>query len=98
MVIKDFNKLDNNYKKLSSEYNILVESKKDLKKKQGALAKQFIDKNHNIDNLERQLSSYNVLFNNINLLLISFLATPSKDEKDCVHQIIKYLSNNHIKE
>ncbi|OSA88249.1 UNVERIFIED_ORG: hypothetical protein B2H98_05435 [Clostridium botulinum] len=97
-IITEFNQLDNNYKKLRSEYNTLVESKNDLKKKHGALAKQFINKNHDIDNLEHQLSSYNLLFNNITLILHYFLAQPSNQEVSCIEKVIKYINDNHIKE
>lgn len=97
-IIKEFNQLDNNYKKLSSEYNILVGSTNELKKKHEALAEEFILKNRDIDNLDNKLSSYNILFTNLNSILHYFIAEPSIEEINCIQKVIKYLNDNHIKE
>ncbi|RII32832.1 hypothetical protein D2A34_21790 [Clostridium chromiireducens] len=97
-IIKEFNQLDNNYKKLNSEYNTLVTSTEELKKKHDALSEQFTDKNSNIDNLEDKINMYNLLLTNVNSILHYFIAQPSVHEINCIEKVIKYLNDNHIKE
>lgn len=96
--IKELKQLNKNYKELESEYNILITSNNELKKKHEALAEQFTTKNNNIDDLENKLSSYSLLFTNVNSILHYFIAQPSAQEVNCIEKIIKYLNDNHIKE
>ncbi|WP_236897051.1 hypothetical protein [Clostridium beijerinckii] len=89
---------EKNNTELQSKLDNLSKANKNLKEKHTALASQFDKKNIDIDDLESKYESSLYLIHNINSMLHYFLAHPTKYEKDCIHEIIKYLNNNHIKE
>ena len=58
----------------------------ELKKINKALGSQFDKKNVQLDKL-------NSLIDNIHFILLSFLGNPSAEEKNCIHEIVKYINN-----
>lgn len=96
--IKQLNQSKNDLNQLQNKFDKLLKVNSDLQIKHKALSTQFDNKNIELDNLENKFESSISLISNINLMLHHFLIKPSKEEKDCIHEIIKYLNINHIKE
>lgn len=95
---KQINNLESTSNQLHNKYDKLLKVHSELQDKHKALAYQFDRKNVDLDNIEIKYEYSLSLIHNINSMLHYFLALPSKDEKNCIHEIIKYLNNNHIKE